>query len=143
MKYKPDKSKYSYKSQNYLQTDIILDLQTDSNTHIISCLMSNFHPMTMNLHQSYYFMILHTLEFGEMLKLSSQKNSNKGSPTQFVCVYGLYGVDITPGKQFYVTGRCNRGNSEPRSILCEIFSPFPPLILHFAPTSKHYKKGRS
>ena len=72
-KYKPDKSKCSYKSQNYLQTD--------TNTHIISCLMSNFHPMAMNLHQSYYFVILHTLEFGEMLKLSSQKNSNKGSPT--------------------------------------------------------------
>ena len=125
-KYKPDKSKCSYKSQNYLQID--------TNTHILSCLMSKFHPMTMNLHQSYYFMILHALKFGEMLKISGQKNSNKGSPTQFVCVYGLYGIGITPGKQFYVTGRCNRGNSEPRSILCEIFPPFSPLILHFATT---------
>ena len=27
-----------------------------------------------------------------------------------MCVYGLYGIDITPGKQFYVTGRCNSRN---------------------------------
>ena len=68
-KCKPDKSNCSYKSLNYLQTDI--------NTHTLSYLMSNFYPMAM----SYYFMILRILEYGEMLKLSSQKNSNKGSPT--------------------------------------------------------------